>query len=62
MRDISYAYAVGSLMYCKPCPCPDIILAVRMVGRNEKNPGFELDCYKEQKTILSHIGIWIASK
>ena len=39
MKDISYASAVGSLMYAQVYSHPDLAFATRMFGRYQKNPG-----------------------
>ena len=41
MRGISYASAVGSLMYAMLCMRPDICFAVGMVSRHLSDPGEE---------------------
>ena len=41
MRGISYASAVGSLMYAMLCTRPDICFAVGMVSRYQSEPGEE---------------------
>ena len=41
MRGISYALAVGSLMYAMLCTRPDICFVVGMVSRYQSNPGEE---------------------
>ena len=39
MEKVSYASAVGSLMYAQVCTCPDIVFAVNALGRYLSNPG-----------------------
>ena len=39
MRNIPYAFAVGSLMYAMLCTRLDICFAVDMVSRYQSNPG-----------------------
>ena len=41
MKNIPYAYAVGSLVYLEVCTRPDIAFAVGMLGRYQSNPGIE---------------------
>jgi len=41
MKDVPYASAVGSIMYAMLCTCPDVALAISMVGRFQSNPGKE---------------------
>ena len=41
MRGISYASAVGSLMYAMLCTRPDICFAIGMVSRYQSDPGEE---------------------
>ena len=49
MREISYASAVGSLMYAMLCTRPDICFAVGMVSRYQSDPG------EEHWTTVKHI-------
>ena len=53
MRNIPYAYVVGSLMYAQTCTRPDISFAVGMLGRYQSNPG--LDHWKAAKKILRYL-------
>jgi hypothetical protein len=39
MKAVSYASAVGSLMYAQVCTCPDLVFVIRMLERYQKNPG-----------------------
>jgi hypothetical protein len=39
MKKISYAFAVGSLLYAQVCTRLDIAMAVGMLGRYQSNPG-----------------------
>ena len=41
MQKISYASAVGSLMYAQVCTHPDIAYITEMLGRYLSNPGVE---------------------
>ena len=38
MQKITYAVAVGSLMYAQVCTCPDIAYIVGMLGSDLSNP------------------------
>ena len=38
MKNISYALAVGSLMYVQVCARPNIAFVVGMLGRYQSNP------------------------
>ena len=53
MRNILYAYVVGSLMYAQTCTRPDISFVVGMLGRYQSNPG--LDHWKAAKKILRYL-------
>jgi hypothetical protein len=39
MKAVSYASAVGSLMYAQVCTRPDLAFVIGMLGRYQKNPG-----------------------
>jgi hypothetical protein len=39
MKAVSYASAVGSLMYAQVCTCPDLVFVTGMLERYQKNPG-----------------------
>ena len=39
MKAISYASAIGSLMYTQVCTCPDIAFVISVLGRYLSNPG-----------------------
>jgi hypothetical protein len=41
MKSVSYASAVGSLMYAQICTRPDLAFVTRMLGRYQKNPGID---------------------
>ena len=41
MEGISYAFAVGSLMYAKICTRQDISFVVDMLGRYQSNLGMD---------------------
>ena len=41
MKNIPYAFVVGSLMYAEVCTRPDISYAIGMLGRYQSNPGLE---------------------
>ncbi|RVX10562.1 Retrovirus-related Pol polyprotein from transposon TNT 1-94 [Vitis vinifera] len=52
MKNILYAFAVGSLMYAQVCTRPDIAFAVRMLGRYQSNPG--LDHWRAAKKVMRY--------
>jgi hypothetical protein len=39
MKVVSYASAVGSLMYAQVCTHPDLAFVTEMLERYQKNPG-----------------------
>ena len=41
MKNISYASALGSLMYAQVCTRPDIAYTVGLLGRYQSNPALE---------------------
>ena len=41
MKNISYALAIGSLMYAQVCTRPDISFVVGVLGRYHSNPGVD---------------------
>ena len=53
MKNISYASAVGSLMYAQVCTRPDIAFAVGMLGRYQSNPG--MDHWKATKKVTRYL-------
>ncbi|XP_068644654.1 secreted RxLR effector protein 161-like [Aristolochia californica] len=53
MKDIPYAFAVGSLMYVQVCTRPDIVFAVGMLGRYQSNLG--LDHWRATKKIMRYL-------
>jgi len=53
MKNIPYAFVVGSLMYTQTCTRPDISFAVGMLGRYQSNPG--LDHWKPAKKVLRYL-------
>ncbi|XP_052193739.1 secreted RxLR effector protein 161-like [Diospyros lotus] len=53
MRNIPYAFAVGSLMYAQTCTRPNINFVVGVLGRYQSNPG--LDHWKAAKKILIYL-------
>ena len=53
MKNILYAFAVGSLMYAQVCTRPDIAFVVRMLGRYQSNPG--LDHWKAAKKVMRYL-------
>jgi len=53
MKDIPYAFFVGSLMYAQTCTRPDISFAVGILGRYQSNPG--LEHWKAAKKVLRYL-------
>ncbi|XP_048229047.1 secreted RxLR effector protein 161-like [Ricinus communis] len=53
MKNIPYVSVVGSLIYAQTCTRPDISFTVRILGRNQSNPG--LDQWKAAKEILRYL-------
>ena len=53
MKNISYASAVGSLMYAQVCIRPDIAFAIGMLGRYQSNPG--MDHWKAAKKVMRYL-------
>ena len=53
MKNIPYAYAVGSLMYAQVCTRPDIAFAVGMLRRYQSNPG--KDHWKAAKKVMRYL-------
>ncbi|KAA0042060.1 gag/pol protein [Cucumis melo var. makuwa] len=53
MSNISYASAVGSLMYAMLCTRPNICYSVGMVSRYQSNPG--CDHWTSDKNILKYL-------
>ncbi|KAL4340139.1 hypothetical protein GQ457_08G024220 [Hibiscus cannabinus] len=53
MKNIPYAYVVGSLMYAQVCTKPDIAFAVGMLGRYQSNPG--IDHWRAAKKVLRYL-------
>ena len=53
MQKISYASAVGSLMYTQVCTHPDIAYIVRMLGKYLSNPG--IDHWKAAKQVMRYL-------
>ncbi|WKA06104.1 hypothetical protein VitviT2T_024022 [Vitis vinifera] len=52
MKNISYASAVGSLMYAQVCTRPNIAFAIGMLGRYQSNLG--LDHWKAAKKVMRY--------
>ncbi|KAL6320914.1 hypothetical protein AAG906_010723 [Vitis piasezkii] len=50
MKNIPYAFVVGSLMYAQVCTRPDIAFVVGMLGRYQNNPG--IDHSKAAKKVM----------
>ncbi|RVX15691.1 Retrovirus-related Pol polyprotein from transposon TNT 1-94 [Vitis vinifera] len=58
MKNIPYAYAVGSLMYAQVCTRPDIAFAVGMLGRYQSNPDSDFaGCVDSRKSTSGYIFI-----
>ena len=55
MKVISYASAIGSIMYAMLCTRPDVCLAISLAERYQSNPG--VDHWTAVKIILSGIRI-----
>jgi hypothetical protein len=53
MKNISYASAVGSLMYAQVCTRPDIAYAVGVLGRYQINPG--VDHWRAAKKVMRYL-------
>ena len=53
MKDISYASAVGSLMYAQVCTRPDIKYTIEKLGRYLINP--EIDHWKTAKKGMRYL-------
>ena len=53
MKNIPYAFVVGSLMYAQVCTRPDIGLIVGLLGRYQSNPG--LDHWKATKKVMRYL-------
>ncbi|XP_050908537.1 secreted RxLR effector protein 161-like [Lathyrus oleraceus] len=53
MKNIPYAFVVGSLMYAQVCTRPDIAFAVGILGRYQSNPC--MDDWKAAKKVLRYL-------
>ncbi|XP_068657896.1 secreted RxLR effector protein 161-like [Aristolochia californica] len=53
MKDIPYAFTVGSLMYVQVCTRPDIAFVVGMLARYQSNPG--LDHWRAAKKVMRYL-------
>jgi hypothetical protein len=53
MKNISYASAVGSLLYAQVCTRLDIAMAVGMLGHYQSNPGMEH--WKAAKRVMQYL-------
>ena len=53
MKNISYAYAVGSLLYAHVCTRIDIAMVVGMLGRYQSNP--EMEHWKATKRVMQYL-------
>lgn len=53
MKNIPYAYVIGSLMYAQVCTRLDIAFFVGILGRYQSNPG--MDHWKAAKKVLRYL-------
>ena len=53
MKNISYALAVGNLMYAQVCTRPDIAYAVGVLGRYQSKPG--MDHLRAAKQVMRYL-------
>ncbi|KAE8673183.1 hypothetical protein F3Y22_tig00111810pilonHSYRG00307 [Hibiscus syriacus] len=53
MKDITYDFVVGSLMYAQVCTRTDIAFVVGMLGKYQNNPG--IDQMKATKKVLRYL-------
>ncbi|XP_057975260.1 secreted RxLR effector protein 161-like [Malania oleifera] len=53
MKDVPYAFVVGSLMYAQTCTKPDISFAIGMLSRYQSNP--EMIHLKVAKKVLRYL-------
>jgi hypothetical protein len=53
MKNIPYAFTVGSLMYAQVCTRPHIAFVVGMLGRYQSNPG--LDHWRSAKKVMRYL-------
>ncbi|XP_059436920.1 secreted RxLR effector protein 161-like [Corylus avellana] len=53
MKSISYASAVGNLLYAHVCTRSDIAMAVGMLSRYQSNPG--LEHWKAEKKVMRYL-------
>ena len=53
MKNISYTFVVGSLMYAQVYTRPDIAFSIGMLGRYQSNPG--LDHWKTAKKAMRYL-------
>ncbi|XP_050895978.1 secreted RxLR effector protein 161-like [Lathyrus oleraceus] len=53
MKNIPYAFVVGSLMYAQVCKRPDIAFAVGILGSYQSNPS--MDHWKAAKKVLIYL-------
>ncbi|XP_057965403.1 secreted RxLR effector protein 161-like [Malania oleifera] len=53
MKDVPYAFVVGSLMYAQMCTRPDISFVVGMLDRYQSNPG--MIHWKAVKKVLRYL-------
>jgi hypothetical protein len=53
MKNVSYASAIGSLLYAQACTRPDIVMTVGMLGRYQSNP--EMEHWKPAKKVMQYL-------
>ena len=53
MKDVTYASAIGSIMYAMLCTRPDVCLAISLAGRYQSNP--RVDHWTAVKNILKYL-------
>jgi hypothetical protein len=53
MKSVSYALAIGSIMYAQVCTRPNLAFTTGMLGRYQKNPG--IDHWKAVKKTLRYL-------
>ncbi|RVW95334.1 Retrovirus-related Pol polyprotein from transposon TNT 1-94 [Vitis vinifera] len=53
MKNISYTFVVGSLMYAQVYTRPDIAFSIGMLGRYQSNPG--IDHWKAAKKVMRYL-------
>ena len=53
MKNISYALAIGSLMYAQVCTRPYIAYDIGVLGKYQSNPG--IDHWKTAKKVIRYV-------